>query len=249
MRDNDPQELKKKLEYFKNRIEQFPEDGFLWLEYGDFLHYEYNNHEMGVYAYEQANRLLKDKDMRVRLVNAYSWAGQLEKAVDIFEKSLREQPLPYVFCRLAEMYERHDKYDEAIQACHKALEIDPTYEEAYYFLGESTRRQSRTEAIGYYREAIKWEPDYQEAWASLGRELGSDESTRDEAIDALEKALELDLEDGWSHIFLAVTLWKKDEIERADYHYQKAVELLSEECPDVRRWYQEFLDSTQKDED
>ena len=54
------------------------------------------------------------------------------------------------------------KYDEAIQAYDRAIEINPQYTDAWYNKGETLRRQDKyDEAIQAYDKAIKINPQSQ----------------------------------------------------------------------------------------
>ena len=236
-----------KLKTIKNKLEKFPNDGYLWLEYGDFLHEECDDPLKTIYAYKKAGELLKNKDIRLRLGVAYDRAGQSEKGILIIKESLDKNPRANGYCILADVYLKNNMYKEAKWACEKAIKLEPDFEEAYYLFGEALKPESSEKAIEYYRKAIKLDSNYQLAWQALGRELTAKEDTIDEGIKSLKRAIELDPEDGWAQIYLANALWRTGKIQEADKWYKSAIKIYPE-FAQLRKWYNEFLVSVKKRE-
>jgi tetratricopeptide (TPR) repeat protein len=236
----DTNEWKGKPEDFQRRLKQNPRDGLLWLDYAEFLDEECDNPEKTSHAFERAQQLLPDVDIRPRIGTAYDRAGEFGRGIALIQESLKETPRPSGYCILADVYLRNDMNHEAIHACQKALELDQDYEEAYYLLGEAVRHSSRERAIQYYHQAIMRDPDYQLAWQTLGRELVAGKDTIEDGILALCRAVELNPEDGWAKIFLANALARLGKDDEADESYKAAIAAFPE-YPAFRTWYAEFL--------
>jgi len=231
----------KKLKSFERRIKRDSDNGILWYWYGDFLWNECDNPQKTVHAFEMAQKLLPDKDLRMRLGSAYVKSGQFEKGISLMLESLKESPTEYGYCFLASAYLKKNMYKEANEACQKALSLDPDFEEAFYLLGESYKKDNPKKAIECYKKALKRDSTYQLAWQALGRELLSENKIQ-EGISALCKAIELDPQDGWSKSFLAHAYRRIGEIEKAEEQYKDAIEVFPK-YPDVYKWYAEFLES------
>jgi tetratricopeptide (TPR) repeat protein len=229
----------------KDRLNDFPENGELWIEYGDFLLDECDNPLKTIEAYEKAADLLKGKDVRLRLGLAYDRAGQPEKGISIIIESLNDNARSNGYCILADIYLKNDMFKKAQSACKKALEIDSNFEEAYYLLGEALKRESPEKAIECFRKALDLDPKYQLSWQALGRVLAGTKEGIREGITALRKAIELDPDDGWAQIYLANALWKIGDIKEAEKWYKSAIEIYPE-LPELRKWYEQFLNSTNK---
>jgi len=231
------------LDRLKIKLKKDPNNGLLWLEYADFLDQECDNPKRTIEAYRKAQRLLPNKDLRLKLGSAYDSAGYTSKGISIIEEFIQDSPSPPGYCILANIYIKNDMFQEAISTCKKALEIDPNFEEAYYLLGEAIKDKSYEKAIEYYRKAIDLDNEYQLAWQALGRELIANKKSINEGIVALRKAIEIDPEDGWATIFLANALWRIGEIAEADKQYQLAV-MTFPDYPKFRKLYKEFLQNT-----
>jgi len=230
-----------KLDDFRSRLEREPDNGLLWIEYGDFVREQNENPEKVIYAYERARDLLPNNDMRLRLGAAYAEAERFEEGVSLIKESLAEHPRSHGFCKLADVYFQYYMYADAKDACEKAIELDDAFEEAYYLMGKAVRHESHEQAIRYFKEAISRDHEYHLAWRALGSSLAADDTKLQEAIEALRQAITLDPEDGWSKVYLANIFWRMDKYDDADRWYREAIDTYPD-LDDVKRWYQEFLD-------
>ena len=239
------EQWKERLDRLKIELKKNTNSGLLWLEYADFLDQECDNPQKTIEAYKKAQRLLPNKDLRLKLGSAYDSAGYTAKGISIINECIQDKPSTPGYCILANVYLKNDMFQEAISSCKKALDIDQNYEEAYYLLGEAIKYKSSEEAIEYYRKAIDLDNEYQLAWQALGRELIANKKSINEGIVALRKAIEIDPEDGWAIIFLANALWRIGKIGEADKQYQIALRTFPE-YPEFREFYKEFIQNTEK---
>lgn len=103
-------------------------------------------------------------------------------------------------------------WDQAIDSMRQAIAHTPHYPPLHYNLGHALHHQGRfEEAAASYRSAVNLAPQYREAWTNLGatlRELGQ----LDPAIAALDHALILDMDHGFSHFNRAFILLQKGEM-------------------------------------
>ena len=83
---------------------------------------------------------------------------------------------------------RQGKFDEAIAACRRAIEIKPDYADAYCNLGVALGMQGKLdEAIAAYRQAIEIKPDFAGTYTNLGKAL-AEQGKLDEAVAAFQQA-------------------------------------------------------------
>jgi len=104
------------------------------------------------------------------------------------------------FNRATDLYFK-GKYELAIKAIEKAIELKPDYADAWYNKGVALKDLGRyDEALKANEKAIELESDYAGAWNNKGAALG-DLGRYDEALKAYEKAIELELEyaDAWNN--------------------------------------------------
>lgn len=235
-------EWQKMFEFLKKATDDRPDDGLAWSAFGDCLYNESDNPTLAIRAYERAQELLPEKDLRLRLGRAYVSKGEVERGFAMMHASAAERPRPEAYCLLADAYLRNGQLFQAEEACRTAIQLQPSFEEAYYLLGEALKDRDRPAALNAYRTALSIDNKYALAWQALGRELVAS-GEADEGADALGKAVDLDPEDVWSRIFLANGLWKVGRLEEANKQYLAAM-ALAPEFPDLRRWYEEFRQGT-----
>ena len=126
------------------------------------------------------------------------------------------------------------RYEQAIDAYDKAIELKPEYHESWYGRGIALESWKQYEkAIASYDKAIQLKPDYHEAWYSRGIALESWKQY-EKAIASYDKAIELKPEyhEAWYSRGIALESWK--QYEKAIASYDKAIQLK----PDYHEaWY------------
>ncbi|HZL37263.1 MAG TPA: tetratricopeptide repeat protein [Tepidisphaeraceae bacterium] len=231
--------FRRKLASLKNATDERPDDGLAWSAFGDFLYLESENPNLAVRAYERAQELLPENDLRLRLGRAYASKGETDKGFAMMQASAAERPRAEAYCFLADAYLRNSRDVEAEEAARRAIHLEPSFEEGHYLLGEALKHRDQAAAIDAYRVALSLDNNYAIAWQGLGRELVNS-GDAEGGVDVLRKAVNLDPDDMWSHVFLANGLWKIDQRQEANEQYLAAI-ALAPEFLDVRRWYAEFL--------
>ncbi len=117
------------------------------------------------------------------------------------------------------------KYDEAIAACQKVIEIDPKNVYAYNNMGYALRKQEKyEEAIAAYQKAIEIDPKNAYAYNNMGLALGKQEKY-DEAIAAYQKAIEIDPKNAYAYNNMGSALYKLQKYDEALAAYQKSIEI------------------------
>jgi tetratricopeptide (TPR) repeat protein len=93
------------------------------------------------------------KDRAVKLFReAYDCQmnGELERAVELYKKSIAIVPTAEAYTFLGWTYSFMGRLDEAIEECHKAIEVDPTFGNPYNDIGAYLIQKGEMDA------AIPW---------------------------------------------------------------------------------------------
>jgi tetratricopeptide (TPR) repeat protein len=82
-----------------------------------------------------------------RLGEVLNWAGRAEEAIPYFQNAIRLNPLPpaNVYIHLAVAYRDSGQYEKAIEACKRALQLEPNTQFAYIHMTISYIRLGREE--------------------------------------------------------------------------------------------------------
>ena len=94
--------------------------------------------------------------------------GQFEKALYNFNQSLQLKPDARLFEMHAQVLNEMGKYFEAIQACEKAIKLDPNWSTALHTLGRCQFNFMQPEmAVTSLKKAVHLNPSEPEAWQDL----------------------------------------------------------------------------------
>lgn len=81
--------------------------------------------------------------------------GELEEAVELYKKSLEAYPTAEAHTFLGWTYSFMGKIDEAIEECHKAIEVDPDFGNPYNDIGAYLIEKGDLDgAIGWLKKAM-----------------------------------------------------------------------------------------------
>ena len=117
------------------------------------------------------------------------------------------------------------KYDEAIQAYDRAIEIDPEDAETWGNKGDALYNQGKyDEAILALDRVIELDPEYSMAWNNKGYAFVL-QGKYEEAIQALDKAIELDPNNANAWDSKGEALRRQGKYEEAIQALNKAIEL------------------------
>jgi len=137
----------------------------------------------------------------------YQMRGQLADAILLYKQSLETFPTAEAYTFLGWTYSMMDRYEEAIEACEKAIEVDSTFGNPYNDIGAYLIELNRwEEAISWLKkatEASRYEAP-QFPYMNLGRvyeHLGDYEK----AMAHYERAVEIDP-------FYRTAIWAKYEL-------------------------------------
>jgi tetratricopeptide (TPR) repeat protein len=116
-------------------------------------------------------------------------------------------------------------YDTAIKDCNKAIELDSTFIEAYYYIGiVNNEKQDYTTAIEYFKKAIDLHPKHAKAWNHMG--FSNEKLDQfDQAIDSYKIAVGFDSTYTLAHYNLANAYKHEKQYNIAIESYKKATEI------------------------
>lgn len=130
---------------------------------------------------------------------------------------------PEAYLNLGLLEKRAKKYDAAVAAYDKAIELRPRYREAINNLGLAQKAAGKlAQAEATFRRALKVDAGYAGAWLNLGQTLSAQERYP-EAIEAFDKALEARPGYKSARLDLAVTLRKAGRVDEAVKTYRALV--------------------------
>lgn len=77
-------------------------------------------------------------------------AGRIDEAIDLYRQSLEAMPTPEAHTFLGWSYSIQQQYEEAIEECRKAIDLDPDYGNPYNDIG------AYLISLGKLEESITW---------------------------------------------------------------------------------------------
>jgi tetratricopeptide (TPR) repeat protein len=144
----------------------------------------------------------------------------------LWQTTLARNPNAFLACNnFGNILASQGKTAEAITQFHRAIEIKPDYEEAYYNLANALVRQGKLdEAIDQYKKALEINPDFVAAHNNLGTAL-LNKGQLEQASEHYRKALDQDPANAETHNNLGYLLTKQGRTTEAIEEYRKAIEL------------------------
>ena len=103
-----------------------------------------------------------DEERRKRAIRLFEEAcqlqkkGELEQAADLYKKSIASYPTAEAYTFLGWTYSFMGRVDDAIEECHKAIEVDPTFGNPYNDIGAYLLQKGEVdEAIPWFERALQ----------------------------------------------------------------------------------------------
>ncbi len=207
-----------------------------WLQYGQFL-LETGKPEEAIFALSRGMAFGHFQSVGgLLLARCYQELGDHEQAAEALRQSLALDPSPEVWVLLYWELLHCYNVEEARQCLHRALELDPEYDEAHYNLGCCALRDRDWKlAESHFRRALRADPDDAKAHAQLGHVLMQPHLARDDddvALDEAERhlrlAIALDPDYFWARLYLGNLCIRRANPGEAETHLRKAVEIEPE---------------------
>lgn len=151
-------------------------------------------------------------------------SGQLAQAETIAKKLLKTFPNAFALHNLyGNALAGQNKFNDAVKAFRKALEIDPSVGELYFNVGILLTNLNRTEeAINSYKKAVSLKPDLTDAHYNLGAALQA-QSKFQQAVKSYQKAIALEPGFFEATVNLGVVLQEQGQLAESIESYKKAL--------------------------
>lgn len=159
--------------------------------------------------------------------------NQFEKAISLVEKAIEQKPQGkngQLYEALASIYEKKEKFDEALNVLNKAKEKFPKDERLIYYTGTIYDKMGNFEkSMAVMRGVLKLNPNHADALNFIGYSYAIKGIHLNEAEDMIKKALSLKPGEGYIEDSLGWIYFIKGDYKRAKKYLEKAAILKSDE--------------------
>jgi tetratricopeptide (TPR) repeat protein len=175
---------------------------------------------------ETAVKLKPDSAIYANLGMAVSSKGQVERAIECYQKSIRMDPAnAEAHYNLGNIYLAMERTSEAADEYRSAIKAKPGYSKAYGNLGIALLTLGkRDEGIKNFRQAVELDQNNVEARFNFAMAL-ADKGAIDEAIEHLRKVVNLLPANPIARNNLAALLMQKGQIEQAIVEYEQVLKI------------------------
>ncbi|MCX6357607.1 MAG: tetratricopeptide repeat protein [Candidatus Aureabacteria bacterium] len=177
---------------FTTRRAADPSSPAPYAELGDF-YFERGEYANAMRQYLEAlDKDRGDVGVLINIARIHSRAGQLGKAKGLYQNIIIARPdLAVAHYNLGSIYFRQKKPTYALREYLRAVELQPTYPDAYNALGLVNKQLGHyDQAIVYFKTAIEQQPDHAAAYENLGLTFMAN-NNYPTAVNYLKKAIEL----------------------------------------------------------
>lgn len=165
-------------------------------------------------------------DILYHIGTSYVQAGDIEKAVIYFEKSLKVNPEnELALYDLGFFSDQEGYYQKSIEYYNRYLDIDPFNFSIWFNLGISYNKSGNFEkAIEAYEFALALNDEFDQSLFNIGNAYAN-AGKYHEAIEKYHEYLKLDAENDDAMCYIGECYLNLEEHSRAEEYYRKAVEL------------------------
>lgn len=153
--------------------------------------------------------------------NNYSYSLQYGESSNVSLKLIADN----AYYNMGNRFTRLRQYEKAINAYHKAINIDPEKDEAYYNMGRAYYELKQyKEAINAYQKAIESNPNKDKAYDGMGIAYTSLKQY-EKAIKAYQKAIEINPRQQHAYVNLGNAYTLLGQYDKAINAHKKAIEI------------------------
>ena len=220
-------EFEKAMKIYEQLIESMPEDHRSVAAIAKL----YTKQEMHEEAISTWRSLLKIDPENTQywseLVDAYRAAGMSPEALEILQKLIAENPSPAYYAQLALVYMGDQRFDDAVAAYRKGIELDPNNWQMYKDLGQLYAQTGNLDAAETtYKTALPLMRNHQYV---ITKDLAEVYVQQSELADALQRMEAEGILTFGTLNAIAEMYHKQGELEKASTVYQKAFKMSTEE--------------------
>lgn len=169
------------------------------------------------------------RPLTVAYANSLAETGQAEKGAKLIKGLLDGSPSGRgLYLSLAQVYEKGDLFDKAVEAAEKALQMSESEAQrvdALFTYGSVLERAKRyDEAEEKFRALLEIDPKNAAALNYLGYMLADNNEKLDEAHDMIQRALDIDPGNGAYLDSLGWVYYRQNQLELAERYLQRSVE-------------------------
>lgn len=189
----------------------------------------------GYYAAVRAEES-SDASAYYELGQALEGKNRWADATAAYRKAIEQSPnFAHAHNALGRALYRQNRVDDAIAAYDQALQLNPELVWAYYNLGQALAKQNRIDdAIAALRKVIAFHPGLdnlpgikdQILYSTLG-EMLAEQGNREAALDAYNRAIAIQPENGYTYLYLGRVLLDSNRLEEAVVALRKAASTIS----------------------
>ncbi|RKF14625.1 tetratricopeptide repeat protein [Roseovarius spongiae] len=159
-------------------------------------------------------------------------AGRLDAAAEVLEQLRRSHPdLAIAHASAGDLYRQREQFDKAIAAYDQAVDLYKARDNEQWFVYYARaisheRRDHWNKAEADFRQALELNPDQPQVLNYLGYSLVEQHAKLDEALEMIERAVELNPGSGYIVDSLGWALYRLGRYEEAIGHMERAAELM-----------------------
>ena len=178
-------------------------------------------------TYRRATEIDPDLiEPKINSGNVFMLAGQPQQALTVFQEALHDHDaLPALHVNAAAALTEMERYDEAIEACDRAIALEPGHSRALSAKGRALLAVGRpSDALIALQDALLRRPDHVEALVYRGLALNQLERL-DDALGSFNLALQLADRHPDAHHGRGIVFYRKDLLGDALQEFERAVEI------------------------
>ena len=228
-------DLEKAVEIYKQFIARMPDDHRSIAALAK-LYSKRNRHDEAISTWRSLLEVdSENTQYRSGLVETYRVAGMFPEALDTIQKLIAENPSTAYYSQLALVHMVDNRFDDAVAAYRKAIDLSPNDWGVYKDLGQLyTDTGDLNAAEKTYKTALRLTRDYDRGRRIIYKQLAEvylQQSGLEEALKKMEAEGILTFE---TLNEIGQKYHKQGELEKADVAYKKAFRLTTDKGPQNR---------------
>ena len=228
----------------KNELEKQllidPGDADAWLKYAIFLKNSNSNPSAMLKSFEKAQSLAINLDLGAEISESLYECGRQDEAFHMILTLLSLNESEKNLSVFANMSIRSGMNSKALAILEGSIHKHNNSAILHFLLGVALVKSDRKRAIIHFKTSIEINGTISLHWRYLGASLVFYTESIDEGISALQKSIEINSEDPYTHVILANAYWRINALKKAQEHYLNAIHLSGDEINMFEKFYLDF---------